>query len=187
MDKTNRTKKSGMAGVLVGVGLMLVAAVMLAVLILKEDHKSVYKNSGESKQTQRVESVTCESSTIRYPFFEYDNATGRNLRITASMAGEELRAVSLQYILYYNSADEIINSEAVNHAAMNNHFYVKGLGTDAIGALYAKLSDAMRFSLYQAADTMVESEKEFLLLDKASGYSKDSIKEYFEGLGMECE
>ena len=164
---------------LVGVGLF--------VWVLTNENRQEIDLGTEGAGGVKNKSLTCKSDSLAYPFFEHDESTSKMLKIVAPMNGERLHAISLQYMLYYDNNELIERSESDNHAAMNLDFANNGLQSDALSANYAKLSDGLRFSLYQTMEQMQEMEKQYFLLEKNEVYDIDKLNQTYSALGMNCE
>lgn len=182
-DKIERLEKTNKIWVLIWSLFFWVIIVVLLISVFSVQQTE----SGTVVENKTTQTVTCESNTMEYPFFSFDESSRKSLRILAVMNEDTLQTISLQYMLYYDNDELIEKSESLNHAAMNMEFGRKGLASDAIGATYAKLSDGLRFNLYQTTENMVDAEKEYLLLDGISDYSTANLIQMYSSLGMNCE
>lgn len=159
---------------------------VIAVIILLTIISARRSDQGEAQGTKFIKSITCETKDFSYPFFTYDEAKGRNLRIIAAYDDEKLESISLQYFLYYDDSATIVGSEAHNHAAMNIAFGSDGMEADSLGASYAILNDKLKFSLYAMSDNITETAQKYFLLDGASDLKIETIQDKYAKLGIEC-
>ncbi len=134
-------------------------------------------------------SLTCEAEGMQYPFFEYDNSTKKTTKINATFSGNKLDTISLIQELYYNNSDEIARSEAENHSALNLKTQGEGLGPDAFGANYAKLSDRLKFSMYAKAEKLEYETVKYFELDwvESGTYNLPTMEKIYTEKGFNCE
>lgn len=183
----------------------VVAFVLIASLLSQRQ-----TSSGGGTEIVKIKSLTCKTDNYLYPFLKFDESDKKELKIVATFGENDLKSISLQQTLYYNDVNLVSQSEGENHAAMNVGFAENGLGADALGANYAKLSNAMVFGLYAVGDEMNETAMKYFLLDgakkkdendvgvetgggnEANGIDKTVVKDYnetkqiYEELGMSC-
>ena len=183
MSRLDSFERSNRIWVLIG----SVVSLAVAVVLISSLMSAKRSDSGEVIGEIKMDSITCESDKVAYPFFEYDDSVSKLLKVTAMSDGDNLHSVSLQYILYYNDEESILRSEGGNHAAMNMGFYERGLGSDAINATYSRLSNGLRFGLYQTGGDLSETEKEYFFLDGLMKYDVDTLSALYNGMGMNCK
>ena len=102
---------------------------------------------------------------------------------------DELKSISLEYTLFYDSAEAIKASEAHNHAEMNFNFSRSGLSPDHYNAKYTVLSDSMRMNLYSVANKLDETAKLYFLIDGDGAFptGKSTLKKNYEMKGFICK
>ncbi len=171
----------------IGTTLILTAIALLLCFFLQGETKvSPNKTILETSQ-----SLACEAEGIQYPFFNYDNSTRKTTRVNATFSGEksELNTISLIHELYYNNSEAIERSEAENHATLNLKTQDEGLGPDAFGANYAKLSDRMKFSMYAKASELKYETVKYLELDwvESGVFNLPTIEKIYTSKGFTCE
>lgn len=186
--KIDRIQKTNVIAIVIGVTVLVMVAILLWISTTSVEKRTVAEGEDGKTSTkiEKIDAVTCESDTMSYPFFEFDNAVRKNLKIVVSLDERGVRTVDLQYALYYNEPEMIVKSEAANHAAMNNQFYESGLGSDAVGATYSILNDSLQLNLHQTGDKMTAAEGEFLLINGILEYNQANVMRHFEELGMSC-
>ncbi|MBP5513154.1 hypothetical protein J6X73_03295 [Candidatus Saccharibacteria bacterium] len=141
---------------------------------------------GSNGEVEHVRSLTCESDDFLYPYLKFDESDKKEFRIIVTFNGDEIRAISLQQMLYYNSDELIVGSEAENHAAINLSFAGDGLMADAFRANFAKLSDGLRISLYGMGEQMGNEFKKYFLLDTVNDANHENILQNYEAMGLKC-
>lgn len=168
----------------IGTSLLLTAIVLIICFFLQGETKVV--NNGATVESSK--SLVCEAEGKQYPFFKYDNATKKTTKINATFNGEKLDTISLIQELYYNSSDEIVRSEAENHAALNLKTQGEGLGPDAFGANYAKLSDRLKFSMYARAEKLTYETVKYFELDwvESGTYNLPTMEKIYTEQGFNC-
>lgn len=161
--------------------LLAVAVVVVVAMMSQRQTKS-----GSNPEEVKVQSLTCESDNVIYPFLKYDNSVQKNLKIIATFDGDKIDTISLTQMLYYADEETVIQSEGENHAGMNMSFGENGLEADALEANYAKLKDGLRFGIYGVYDKMTEAEMQYFLLNNGKERTYNDVKLTYEGLGMIC-
>lgn len=161
--------------------LTILISILVLIIVLILLMRGETKTSGNFPANVEGESLTCESHSIKYPFFATDGAKSRDLKITASFYDKKMNAISLEYTLFYDTEEQIKASEAHNHAAMNISFGSSGLSADAFNANYSKMSNAMKmllfvkeeeFDMNSAKYFMVEVQEKKDLPEKIDGFEK---------------
>ena len=178
----NKRKKTNWLAT-IGISLFLMMGVFFAWSLSVGE--TVISNSGGVVES--FHTLACESEKVSYPFFTYDNASGRVLRVNAIFKNDKLSEVSLNYKLNYNDAKEIERSEANNHIAMNNAFKEDGLSVDSFRANYSRLSDGLQLSLYADVKDLNSVREKYFLLDGLNGnYGIDGVKKQINKKGLDC-
>lgn len=158
----------------------------LATLLLASMFSQKQSSTGNVTETVMIKSMTCTSDDLNYPFFVFDDSNKKSMKVVATFNGDNMRSIALSHLLYYGDEDLVRQSETENHANMNISFAKDGMRADALGANYAKLTDALEFSLYALYDDVTDVAEKFFLLDGVGGHSYDELKRAYESLGMTC-
>ncbi len=169
----------------IGTSLLLTAIVLILCFFLQGETK-VTDDGGTVESSK---SLACEVEGAQYPFFDYDNSTKKTTKINAVFNGDKLDTISLIHELYYNSSDEIVRSEAENHATLNLKTQGEGLGPDAFGANYAKLADRLKFSMYAKAEKLKYETVKYFELDwvESGTYNLPTMEKIYTEKGFDCE
>lgn len=173
------------------VAVVLVVTIVVTICILKMRGNTT--TSGGFPDPESTKSLSCTSKDFDYKFFTVDGSKKKETTMRATFSGEKLNVISFIYDLYYNSKEEIINSEAYNHAAMNISFSKSGLQPDAFGAIYKQLvSDTenmlLSTSMTAYADQIGDSgAKYFLLEDLEGNFTLDKVRQTYRNAGFTCE
>ncbi|MBQ7202184.1 hypothetical protein IJS18_02240 [Candidatus Saccharibacteria bacterium] len=187
IESTHKWKKYlPILGVVVGV-----VVIVIIVLILM---RGTTTTSGGYPNPESTKSLSCNSDTFVYPFFKYDNSTKKNTTITATFENEKMNRISLTYTLFYPTKEEVVKSEAENHAAMNISFSNAGLGPDSFGANYKELvSDPSALALAMTMTTLADNirdvgAKYFMLEDiENKDYTLNDVRSTYRSAGFRCE
>lgn len=189
MEKTANEHKTKTTNAMyyVGLGLVGIAIVLGIIFWLKGETKTY----GEFPNPESASSLNCSAIGISYPFFEYDNSSKRTTEINATFSGDELDKISLEYILTYESSESIVESEGINHGAMNRKFSAEGLGTDAFEATYGRLNDGLKYSIWAKSNTIYKNDAaaKYFLLENIENkpYLKTAVKNAYKQKGFKCE
>lgn len=169
----------------IGTTLLLTAIVLIICFFLQGETKV----TNNDVAVEASKSLACEVEGVQYPFFDYDNSTKKTTKINAIFNGDKLDTISLIQELYYNSSDEIVRSEAENHAALNLKTQGEGLGPDAFGANYAKLSDRLKFSMYAKAEQLKYETVKYFELDwvESGTYNLPTMEKIYTEKGFDCK
>ena len=182
--KRSKNRGRGSSGLWILVVSLLFACVAIVLFLsIMGQRKTTFGSNGE---VEHVKSLTCESDDFLYPYLKFDESEKKEFRIIVTFNGDEIGAISLQQMLYYNSDELIVGSEAENHAAMNLSFAGDGLMADAFGANFAKLSDGIRVSLYGVGEQMGGEFKKYFLLDTVVDVNYENVLRNYEAMGLEC-
>lgn len=165
-----------------GIFFATLAGLLVFVIFSQNETKS-----GENPEMTSVQSMACESDSIFYPFFTFDESSRKDLKIMVTFDNENFRTISLRQTLYYDDEDLVSQSEGHNHAAMNISFGENGLEADVLDANYATLEEGMRFSLYGVFNKMRPAEMQYFLLDGMKDYDYKTIRAKYEGMGFACK
>lgn len=186
MDDTNKTKKRIGSEVFVAAGMFLV--IVAVVLLLAFFLRGQTTVSGENPDVKSTISLNCVSNDYKYDFFPYDNSDNKNLKIDIIFENEKASSASLVYMLYYQNAENITESDAENHASMNINFSKDGLEADALNANFSKLSDGLKMSLYANIEDINDVTSKYFLLDYFDrGYTIKNIQRIYESKGLICK
>ena len=170
--------------------LITVIAIVLLVIALILLLKGETKTGGEFPEDVEGQALVCESRSVKYPIFEYDEAKARDLKITANFYNKKLDAMSLAYSLFYDDGAQIAKSEAANHASMNKDFAKNGLGADAFEAHYSNMKDSMKMSLYvRGEDFNIKTGKYFMVEVEEKKDMPDNIDKFekiYKSQGFSC-
>ena len=170
------------------VGIILVlAAVVLLIWFLLKGQTTV---EGGFPDPEKTTSISCKaSSSFLYPFFKYDNSNGKSTEINATFENDELRKIALIVMMNYGSVEEIEQSEANNHAAMNFSFADAGLGPDAFSSNYARLSSGLKYSISNGADDLYKGGTKYFLLEElnTSPFKMEDVMSALKKKGFTCE
>lgn len=188
MEEKTKTGKRKNSHVLIYVGMILAGvAIILAIVFWLKGETKTYGNYPDPETNA---SLSCKTVGFSYPFFSYDNAKKRSTEMNAIFNGEELKTMTLVYTLDYDDASEVERSEASNHGTMNKHFYEDGLSADAFDSNYARLSDALKYTISADADKIYNGggTKYFLLSEAGEPpYSINMVKKVYQKKGFKCE
>lgn len=144
-------------------------------------------STGSNPEAKKVDALICKSDDFLYPVLTYDNSNNKEFKIIVTFMDDNARSVSLQQVLRYSNGEISAESESANHAAMNTLFGADGLTADALGASYAQTSTGMRFGLYENFDKIDAASAKYFLLDGLSNFDYNSIKQTYEGIGLNCD
>lgn len=173
------------------VAIVLVVTIVVTICILKMMGNTT--TSGGFPDPETTKSLSCTSKDFDYKFFTVDGSKKKETTMRATFNDDKLHVISFIYDLYYNSKEEIVHSEAYNHAAMNISFSKSGLQPDAFGAIYKQLvSDTenmlLSTSMTAYADQIGDSgAKYFLLEDLEGNFTLDKVRQTYRNAGFTCE
>lgn len=165
-----------------GIILVLVAFVLILSFFMR----------GETKvdgnwAVEQTSFLTCEIVGTGYPFFEYDNSYKKTIKINSTFNNDDIKTISLMYILEYNNEKNIIDSENLNHVAMNNNFAKDDLGFDALGLKFSKFSNGLQMSLFVNADQINNKTTKYFILDEVGFISPENMQKIYEIQGFICQ
>lgn len=165
----------------------ILAACIVSVIILMQGET---KTSGQNPANVEGKTLVCESTGISYPITTYDNSTNKDLRIILNSYNNKIDTIYLAYELFYNNSQQIVASEAINHADMNTSFGKNSLGADAFNAHYSKMENSMKMTLYAKADEINPiTAKYFMINARDTEEIPNNIQEYqnnYEQQGFAC-
>lgn len=183
MEKDSSGKKRKIdIKLLFGLFLVLVAVVLL-VLFLTQGETTV---TGGFPNNEKSVSMTCGSTAIKYPFFIEDNPTRKVLEVKIVASGDRVDKIGLVYQLYFNSENAIKESRDRNHYEMNRLFGEDKLEADALGAMYSKMSDSFKFSLFAESEELDKTTAKYFMLDDTSDIKYSTLKKYYQTKGFTC-
>lgn len=167
---------------LFGVFLVLIAVVLL-ILFLTQGETTV---TGGFPNNNQAVSLTCGSTSIKYPLFLETNPTRTVLEVKIVADNDEVDKIGLVYQLYYNSESAIKESRDRNHFEMNRLFGEDNLEADALGAMYSKMSDSFKFSLFAETSELNKTTAKYFMLDDTSSIKYSALKKYYQSKGFTC-
>lgn len=147
--------------------------------------KGETKTSGKLDDAESSESITCIAENLSYPYFTYDNADSKSIKITMVFSGNNLASIYLAQEMRYSDKVSAGASEAVNHASMNKVFNT-GYGPDAFNASYYIDDNLMRMTLYTEANKLTEDAKKFFLASNTAT-TKSVLTKNYEAQGFTCK
>lgn len=163
----------------------IVFAIAAVVIIVSIFSQVRFDTGGEAKVTE-IRALVCKSDDYFYPLLSYDESISKEFKIITTFAGDEVRSMSLQQMLYYDNNEQITMSEAENHAEMNKQFGQDGLPADALDASFAMIDNGLRVGLYSTYDRLGANSMKYFLLKETRDYDYSSIKDYYTELGLKC-
>lgn len=165
-------------------GIMLIVACVLVILFFLHGDTTVTK---VENNIETMQSLVCEGHGIPYPFFLYDNAKDKSLKISAIFDDDKLNEISFVYRLSYDNSLQVKESEARNHAALGTSFGRDSLSVDALDVNFSILENVMQMSLYtEVGDMDVVKSKYFLLEDANGAYGIDDVVKIYTNKGLDC-
>ena len=180
--KNNNRSNRGMSYGVLGAALVVISLVSI-LLFLMNGNKTIISDAGDMAV---VDSMSCENQEILYPFFKYDHANTKSIKINMIFSDKKLDKITLTSRLYYNSEERIKQSSDENHAAMNLSFNANGMGADSFNALFSNLKDAMQMTLYAHAKDLKTTNDKFFLIESAGGYTMELLEENYNRQGFNC-
>lgn len=170
----------------IGITLVLMVAAIAVCVTLSMQGKTKVTDNTAGPETS--EALTCEVEGVVYPFFKYDESEKKTTKINAIFQDGVMSTISLIYSLYYNNSEQIVKSEAENHAALNLKMQNEGLGPDAFDANYAKLKDRLKLSLYAEAKKLNINTVKYFELDwvESGKYNMATVQANYEDRGFKC-
>ena len=160
---------------------LIFIAIILILLFFMQGSTTI---SGEFPDLEKTESLSCTAENIDYPTFVYDNSKRKTTKIDAVFKDGKLQSISLVHTLYYDNNKEIIDSEALNHAAVN----IDSKAADIFDAHYSKFDDAMSMTMYTEYQNLNNSNKKYMMLNLVSINDLDfeSVKQNYETQEFIC-
>lgn len=168
--------------VLAGILLIILAIVVLLYLLMKGETKT----SGEWLGTESTESIVCNIVDKTYPFYTYDNSKSKETKVNIIFDNNKIQSISLTNILYYDDEKVAVDSENLNHIAMNDSFGINGLKFDDLNLKFAKFDGGLQMNIYSENIDGV-SAKYFLLDREYLNSNESTIRKFFEGNNFKCE
>lgn len=158
----------------------------IAIVLIVVINSGQRTDSGSEAGKTEIKALKCTSSTFSYPFFTDTHPTHQDLAITIIHENDTAHSMFLQYILSYSSEEEAVNSEAINHAAMNIAFGKDKLEAGAYSASYATLGRQLKFSLYASGNDITSTAFKYFLLDYVSSNNIQQIRSEYAKIGLQC-
>lgn len=147
--------------------ILIVAICALVIfLIIKWLNSENITRFGDSPEATKSFALVCVNDDAEYPYYNYEGATRHETKITAMFTDDKLKSISLANTLFFDNVDDVVRSEALNHAAMNLSFAENHLGLALFSAAYARLEDRMVGSIYTASDDFRDGVAPYYLLEK---------------------
>ncbi len=184
MEEVSKKKKKVNYEILIGLLLLIAAAVFIIIFLVNGQTKV----TGEFPEDEFMISTSCEADNVVYPFFK-NNSSKEKASIKIVSNDKKIDTLSLVYYLYYDTEDEITKSRDENHYAMNVSFDQAGLEPDALGANYSRLADSFKFSLFAKANILNSKTAKFFLLDGIDGndgLKYDTAVSMYKSQGFKC-
>lgn len=180
MEESHANKRN--TGWLLPVGLILLISIILLVIWIMMQGKTTIV--GDTPGAEKSKAVTCTIENMDYPFFDYTEADKKTATIKAVFTKDNIDSISLTYKMNYDNKEAVKNSEALNHAAMNNSFG-SVLGPDALGATYSTANKAFQMTLYASKSDLNENSRKYFLMEAPLKGLKE-YKTHYENNGFEC-
>lgn len=168
---------------------LVLVVILCLVVVITLMLRGKTTTSGQHPEDVKDDTLSCFATGKEYPFFRIKSGRGSETKIEAIFHLGELKTISLQQTLFYDSVDEIIASEAHNHAAMNIKFGELGLKADAFTARYARYDDKMIMTLFSKGEEFDEVAEKFFFADFENGgkdKTRDGFERNFENQGFVC-
>ena len=183
MNLKAKKSKNTNSAIIIGT---IFAAIIIVLLILLM--RGTTTTTGTYPNNVSGTALNCVKKNYLYPFFRYDKSNDKEIKINAIFSQDKLNSISLINTLHYTAESDIIGSEAHNHAAMNKSFGA-ALGPDALGASYAKLTDAMKMSLFAKQDDVNAESARFFLINTDGDFPQTlaDYRQNYEKQGFSCE
>lgn len=182
MGESSRNQKSSWL-MLLGSILVIVALILVIWFFLRGKTTISGSTPGISKDN----SMSCTISDQEYPFFRDNNAEKTETKIIALFDDANFKSISLLYTLYFNNNEQVKNSEANNHAAMNIHYGEDGLLADALYSAYSMQEKKLTFSISAGTNDFNTTTSKYFL---ASGYGRnvnfDTLLHNYVRQGFNC-
>ena len=168
--------------VIAGILLIILAIVALLCLFMKGETKI----SGEWLGTESTESIACHITNKVYPFYTYDNSKSKETEVNIIFNNNKIQSMSLVNILYYDDEKTAIDSENLNHIAMNDSFGANGLKFDDLNLKFAKFDGGLQMNIY--SDSVNGASAKYFLLDREYLDSDEpTIQKFFENNNFKCK
>lgn len=166
----------------IGIVLMSVAFILILSFFMQGETKT-----NGNWTIEQTGFLSCEASGINYPFFRYDSSHRKSIKINSTSDDENIKTISLMYVLEYNNEKSIVDSENLNHIAMNENFAKDGLGFDALGLKFSKFSNGLQMSLFINANQIDDKTAKYFMLDKMGDITSTKMQESYEAQGFICQ
>ncbi len=165
--------------------IVILLAIALVAVFLFFGMKGETKISGETTESEKVDSIVCKIRNFDYPYFSYNNSISENTKITATFNGDKLKSIYLIHEMVYNNNQDAAASESRNHADMNKSFG-SVYGADAFNANYYTGDNTMRMTIYAETQKLDEDAKKYFLATGTSD-DKNSLIENYKKQGFTCK
>lgn len=183
----NRTKikSANLWSIIAGI-LLITTSMVLLVWFMARGETAIDNGTAE---VYRSKTLTCKIDNYRYPFFTHDESIEKSLEVDFIFGEKDIQAVALKYILKYKNADDVRQSEAKNHAAMNISFSNDKINTDALSTSYSKQNDKLITTLYADNSNLDKKTKKYFLINDESDAKMpiDFYEKNYTTKGFKCE
>lgn len=169
---------------------VLLIATVTTIILIKMNGSTI--SGGGFPDPESTKSLSCTSNSFVYPFFEYDNSTKKEAVFTSTFQNDKLSNISFTYQLTYQTDEQVTESEARNHAAMNISFNKAGLSPDYFSATYAKMvsnDKVMKMTLFGSSSDITDFSAKYLLLESISDskMTLSNVRSVYRRAGFDCK
>lgn len=180
-----RLKKRDVLGI--AVSLFAVAFLLLIAFFVVKNingNTTITNSAGEINESQ---SISCESDKVKYPLLEKQTGEKFKTKIDAVFNDNKLTNVSLTYKMNFDDQEMIDKKETEIRIVMNRSFADDNLSADTFNSNYAKLNDAVQYSMNATKKELSSTTAKYFMLENAAGkYSQDSLTKVYSELGLKC-
>lgn len=170
---------------LVAAGIALIVIVVAIIIWLFA--KSETTTTGYFPSNTKTTNLSCQKDDIDYPFFANNGATSKKATINSLFNKDELKTISLQYIVTFKDSKNMKLDASLSQAAMNQSFSNVGLDADAFWADYSSNGNSYTMSLYAPAEDFKENAKKYFYANNLSANDNiDTFEENFVSQGFYC-
>lgn len=184
-DKSVKRKKAERIALMAMGGVLLVIAMVLLVIFLIRGQTKI---QGGNPEPVGSTALSCESSITKYPFFEDDNATARNLRVNAILENDKVKSISLFYKLTYKTESRAAKEKDLLRAAISTALQNSGVGVNVINDTYVSDGTELTMNLYLNGSKLDEVTEGYFMLDNTSGaeYNMVNLQKMLAAKGLKC-
>lgn len=180
-ERQDRGRQGYVFLILAGMGLLIVATVLIILFLLQGETVSV---DGESEVEATV-SMVCTSDEALYPFFAEGE---QSIKVNAVLEKDKISTIALTLKIHGGDDAKTIEQTTTRlNAAMNKAFGANGMTADALGATYSVLEDASQMRIYSEARNLNSASAQFFLLEELSGnYNRKKVEQAYNDRGLDC-